>query len=72
VYVGERRGTTGPLGSPTTVLTNPVRRVVMDGQIIAMNAHSGHYKPSVELERQVLDQLEAQGIDMSQVRKDLM
>jgi hypothetical protein len=45
---------------------------IKDGQIIAVNRHSGHYKPSDELERQVLDQLEAQGIDMSQVRKDLM
>ena len=45
---------------------------IKDGQIIAMNSHSGHYKPSDELERQVLDQLETQGIDTSQVRKDLM
>ena len=46
--------------------------VIKDGQIIAMNSHSGHYKPSIELEQQVLTQLEAQGIDTSQVRKDLM
>jgi hypothetical protein len=37
--------------------------VIEDGQIISMNSHSGHYKPSVETEGQVLDQLEAQGIE---------
>jgi len=43
--------------------------VVRDGKLIEITDRSGHYKPAPNFLQQVLDQLEAQGIDVSQVQR---
>jgi hypothetical protein len=44
--------------------------VVENGQLTLITNHSGHYHPSAELNEQVLRNLEAQGVDVSAVRRD--
>lgn len=51
-------------------MTGAGELVVQDGRLTLISNHSGHYRPSAEINEQVLRNLEAQGVDVSRVARD--